>query len=506
MISVIAEYLDTYNAALTLAGMLGLALGIDYSLVAVQRFREELARGRTVLDAVTITGSTANRAILLSGSTVVVALAGLMLIPTNALYAITIGAGLVAIVSVCAALTLLPAVLRLLGTRVNKGRVPTAHPGQEPKGWTRLARVVISRPAIAAAIGVAVLVVLALPATSIRLANAGPDSLPADFVVRESGEIVQREFGHGQASTLIAIENASAAPEAVQALADAVEADPGYEGTSVDWHGDAAFIDTHDAYASDDPRLAQAIKHLRSEIIPAALDGTGATAYVGGTNAAQYDELQLFAKNSWKVVVAVLGASFLILLVVFRSIVIPIKAIVLNLLGVAAAFGALVAAFQFGWGRFLGLPEASAISPYMPVFIFALVFGLSMDYHVFLLSRIKERYDATRDNERAIVEGLARTGPLITGAAVIMVAVFGGFAGAAIPELAQWGFGLAAAVLIDATIIRVLLVPAAMAWLGRANWYLPRWLQWLPKTSIEVPVEPAAEVDEDRGEREPALV
>ncbi len=502
IISALGRLFEMYDAAVTLAGMLGLALGIDYSLVAIQRFREELAKGHTVLDAVTITGSTANRAILLSGATVVVSLAGLMFIPTNALYAISIGAGFVAIVSVCSALTLLPAVLRLLGHRVNKGRVPTAHPGTVSPRWVRLAKRVTARPALSATAGILVLLVLATPLLSIRLATNGPDGLPADFVVRESNQVLVNEFGYGQASTFVVVEDASANRAGVDALAAAVEADPGFEGTTVDWRGDVAFVDTHDAFASDDTRSKESIDRLRGELIPAAL-GEDARAYVAGDNVKVFDEVGLFATHSWKVVLAVLGVSFLILLVVFRSIVIPLKAIALNLLGVGAAFGTLVAAFQFGWGRFLGLPEVSSISPYMPIFIFALVFGLSMDYHVFLLSRIKEGYDTTRDNEKSIVDGLSRTGPLITGAAVIMVAVFGGFAAAGIPEMAQWGFGLAAGVLIDATVIRILLVPAAMAWLGTSNWYLPSWLQWLPKTSLEA-VAPAPA--NERGELEPALV
>ena len=178
----------------------------------------------------------------------------------------------------------------------------------------------------------------------------------------------------------------------------------------------------------------------------------------------------------------VLGTSFLLLLVMFRSIVIPLKAITLNLLGAGATFGAMVAAYQWGWGSaLLGFPEVEGISPYMPVITFALLFGLSMDYHVFLLSRIKEGYDATGDTAAAVVQGLGRTGRLITGAAIIMVAVFSGFAASDIPELSQWGFGLGFAVLIDATVIRTLLLPAAMVWLGDSNWYLPRWLQWLPQ-------------------------
>jgi RND superfamily putative drug exporter len=505
VISLLGRIDTIYDGALTLSGMLGLALGIDYSLVSVQRFREELAKGHTVSDAVTITGSTANRAVLLSGTTVVISIGGMFLIPTNTTYGVAIGVGLVALVSVCAALTLLPAVLRLLGHRVNKGRVPTSHPGVQSVGWTRIARVVIAKPAVSVAIGLGVLLTLAAPIASMRVANSGPDSLPEDFVVRRANTIMVEEFGWGQQDTFVAITGADTARLEIDALAAAIEGDEAWAGTTVDHHGAVAFIDTHDVFESDDSRSDDAVERLRSEIIPAALGGTGAAAYVAGDHAKATDEIALFADNGWKVFAAVLGASFILLTIMFRSIVVPLKAIILNLLGVGAAFGSLVAAYQYGWGTAIGLPAVDGISPYMPVFIFALVFGLSMDYHVFLLSRIKERYDGTGNNRLAVIEGVARTGPLITGAAIIMVAVFGGFAGASIPEMSQWGFGLGFAVLIDATIIRVLLVPAAMAWLGDANWYLPSWLQWLPTMHIEGGAAPAL-VEEEVREREPALV
>jgi len=503
LIAALGRIGEVYTGAITIAAMLGLALGIDYSLVSVQRFREELASGRTVVDAVTVTGRTANRAVLLSGATVVISLGAMFLIPNATTYATGIGAGLVATVSVAAALTLLPAVLRLLGHRVNKGRVPTAHPGEVSGAWTRIAQAVIARPAASAVAGLAILLALAAPVFSLRLANAGPDAMPEDFAVRQANEVLVREFGYGQSSTVVAITGANGAGQEIRALADAIEADDAWSGTTVDVRGDIAFVDTHDLYGSDDARATQALERLREDIVPGALAGTGAHGYVGGDQAVAYDEIHLFTGGMWKVFASVLGVTFLVLLVTFRSVVVAAKAVTLNVLGVSAAFGALVAAYQFGWGAAIGLPTVSGISPYMPVFIFALVFGLSMDYHVFLMSRIKERFDATGDNTRSIIEGLARTGPLITGAAIIMVAVFGGFAASSIPELSQWGFGLGFAVLIDATVIRVLLVPSAMAWLGNANWYLPSWLEWLPKMRIDAGDEPAAVARED--EREPAL-
>jgi RND superfamily putative drug exporter len=503
LVAVAARAVDLTEGAVILTTMLGLALSIDYSLVSVQRFREELAKGRSPLDAVTVTGDTANRAVLFSGLTVMLSLAGLLLIPTTEYVGIALSVSFVAICSVITTLTLLPAVLRLLGHRVNRGRVPFTDPASEPGGWQRVARTVTARPALATVAGVLLLAVCAAPLVSLRLTTPGPESLPEDFVTHRASAVLVEEFGRGQSATTVAVEGAAGARAAVTALAAAMDADPAFTDTTVDVRGDVAFVDTHDRYDAADPRAEEAIDRLRSELIPAALAGSGATAHVTGDQATSLDAIDLLLSRAWMVLVFVLGTSFLLLLVMFRSIVIPLKAIALNLLGTAAAFGAMVAAYQYGWGSaLLGFPEVDGISPHMPVITFVLLFGLSMDYHVFLLSRIKEGYDATGDTRAAVVQGLGRTGRLITGAATIMVAVFSGFAASDIPELSQWGFGLGVAVLIDATVIRTLLLPAAMVWLGDSNWYLPRWLQWLPHlgTGEAAPTRPVAP------EREPALV
>jgi len=326
--------------------------------------------------------------------------------------------------------------------------------------------------------------------------------MPEDFVAHRANEVLVEDFGWTDTATVVAITGAAADAEAVDTLAAEVESDPAFADTTVDWRGTTAFIDTHDLYDAGDPESTEAIDRLRTVLIPSALAGSDATAAVGGTRAYAMDELELLTSRAPYAVATILIVTFLLLLVMFRSIVIPVKAIALNLLGTLATFGAVVATYQWGWGAALfGFPHLDGISPYMPVMIFALVFGLSMDYHVFLLARVKERYDATGDTKTAVIEGLTRTGPLITGAALIMVAVFSGFAVAAIPELSQWGFGLAVGVLLDAAVIRVLLVPASMVWLDKANWYLPRWLEWLPTLTHEPTSAPTP--DESR---EPALV
>ena len=480
--------------------MMGLALGIDYSLVAVQRFREELAHGRTVKDAVAITGGTANRAVLFSGVTVLISLIGLLIVPSTIMRSLGAGAMIVAVMSIVSALTLLPAVLRLLGHRVNRGRVPTAHPGREPRAWTAIARGVTARPAVSAVAGLALLVALAVPMLSMRLAFPGIDSLPEDNEIRQGVEVLTEDFGMGQSSTVVAIEDAGSASGAVAELARSIEDDPAFAETSVDWHGDTAFIDTRDVHGSADPAAEEAIDRLRDTLVPAALDGTDAVAYVGGGQAGAVDFTSVIVDNVPLVLAIVLGASFLLLLVAFRSIAIPLTAIALNVVSAAAAFGLLVGVFQFGWGAdLLGFAQADAIAPWIPLFLFAVLFGLSMDYHVFLISRIKERHDTTGDTRDAVVFGLSRTGSLITGAALIMVAVFLGFALGDLAEFQQMGFGLAAAVIIDATVVRTILVPSLMTLLGRRNWILPGWLGWMPRLSVEgAPPE--------RDEREPELV
>jgi len=504
--AVVARALDSAGVPISdtltiFIAMLGLALGIDYSLLSVQRFREELAHGASPTDAITTTGSTANRAVLFSGATIVVSLGGILIVPLNVFLGIGIGVILVAVTSVASALFLLPALLRLLGHRVNKGRVPMAHPGVESVRWRRLSTRVVSRPALAAVLGVTVLAIAASPLLTINLANPGPDDMPEDFVAHRANEVLVEDFGWTDTATMVVITGAAGDADAVDTLAAEVESDPGFADTTVDWRGTTAFIDTHDLYDAGNAESTEAIDRLRTVLIPSALAGSDATAAVGGTRAYAIDELELLTSRAPYAVAIILTVTFLLLLVMFRSIVIPVKAIALNLMGTLATFGAVVATYQWGWGAALfGFPHLDGISPYMPVMIFALVFGLSMDYHVFLLARIKERYDATGDTKAAVIEGVTRTGPLITGAALIMVAVFSGFAVSAIPELSQWGFGLAVGVLLDAAVIRVLLVPAAMVWLGKANWYLPRWLEWLPTLTHEPTSAPTP--DESR---EPAL-
>ncbi len=496
--SVVGRAFDLSFFIVNMITMMGLALGIDYSLVIVQRFREELAHGRTVNDAITLAGNTASRAVLFSGATVLISLGGLLVVPSTIMVSLGSGAMIVAVFAVISALTLLPAVLGLLGTRVNKGKLPLSHPGARPRVWSAVARAVMRRPVVGAVAGLAVLTALAVPALSMRLTSAGTDALPDDLPFKQATELLVDDFGYGQASTQVVIANAGPAANQVDALAAAIEQEPAFAETEVNWLGDVAVIETKDVYDAADVRAEGAIKDLRSTMIPEYIDGTEATAYVGGEQASTIDFTRLMTDSAPWVALIVLGASLLLLLVTFRSVTIAATAIVLNVLSTGAAYGVLVAVFQFGWGaELLGMPVVDGIAPWIPLFLFAVLFGLSMDYHVFLLSRIKERHAATGNTKDAIAFGLSRTGSLITGAALIMVAVFAGFALGDLAEFNQMGLGLAVAVILDATVVRTLLVPSLMALLGEANWYLPRWLGWLPHLQVDGEsqqwLEPAAD-------------
>jgi RND superfamily putative drug exporter len=505
MTAIVGQVFEMSFFIVNMITMMGLALSIDYSLIQVQRFREERAKGRSVIDAVTIAGNTANRAVMISGGTVLVSLAGLLLVPSTIMRSLGGGAILSAIAALLVALTLLPALLRLLGDRVNKGKIPTAHPGREPRQWARVARTVIARPAVSATIGAGLLLALAAPALGMRLAFPGLESLPDSNTVKQAPDILVQDFGWGRSSTFLAIENASGAGPEIDALAAAIDADPGFAETAIDRYGDVVFIDTKDFYDSSDVRAEQAIHRLHDEIIPQYLDGTDASWNLGGDQAGSLEFTDIIVNSAPWVLAVVLSASFVLLLLAFRSVVIPLTGILLNLLSTAAAYGILVAVFQHGWGAgLLGMPQVGGIAPWIPLFLFAVLFGLSMDYHVFLLSRVKESYDGTGNTRSAIVTGLSRTGSLITGAALIMVAVFMGFAIGDLSEFQQMGLGLGAAVIIDATLVRTILVPSVMALLGEKNWYLPRWLEWLPKMTIEGG-QSAPKVDPER-ELEPALV
>jgi uncharacterized membrane protein YdfJ with MMPL/SSD domain len=459
--------------------MMGLAVGIDYSLFVVSRFREERRTGREIGDAVAVAGATANRAVLFSGATVVLALVGMFLVPQTIFRSIAVGAIAVVLVSVLAALTLLPAALAVLGDRIERLRVPLL--GRRAGGglWSRVAAVALRRPGRSLAAGVAVLVALAAPYAGIETGKAGVGSLPESFQTRAAYEAIEDAFGpQGTAAAEVVVQG-DRTPELRAAVADLRETlarVPAYGETTVDVAPGAAVTRVTvpvDGDASSREAMA-AVKDLRERYVPRAFAGVDAETLVGGQSADELDFAGIARDRQPIVFAFVLGLSFLVLVVAFRSVVVPLMAIATNLLSVGAAYGLLVLVFQDGVGAdLLGFQRADTVESWLPLFLFTILFGLSMDYHVFLLSRIRERWLATGDTVESVRFGVGTTARLITGAALIMVAVFAGFASGQLVMFQQMGFGLGAAVLIDATLVRSMIVPAAMALLGRWNWWLP---------------------------------
>jgi putative drug exporter of the RND superfamily len=478
-----------------LTGM-GLALGIDYSLFVVSRYREERAGGKPELDAIAAASATASRAVLFSGSVFVIALTGMLLVPSNIMKSLAVAAIAVGIVSVIAALTLLPALLGLLGDRVNALRLPVVGrsigSGGEGRFWGRVVRGVMRRPVIYLVTFSALLLALAIPTIGLKLGASGVSTLPDRLGAKQGFEALARDFPQASSSpALITISGDVRSPQVRAAIRDLrrrLGEDPVFGRSDLRFSpsGDVAAIGVEVGGDKTGEQALDAIRNLRSTTIPAAFRGTDAQVLVGGDTADNVDYID--AMNSWlpPVFAFVLGLSFILLTIAFRSIVVAATSMVLNLLSVGAAYGLVVLVFLHGIGSgLLGFQRVDAIDAWVPLFLFSVLFGLSMDYQVFLLSRIKERYDVSGSTPEAVEWGVSSTARLITGAALIIVAVFSGFAMGDLVMFQQMGFGIAVALLIDATIIRSVLLPAAMQLLGKWNWYLPRWLEWLPHIQIE---------------------
>jgi uncharacterized membrane protein YdfJ with MMPL/SSD domain len=479
-----------------LIGM-GLALGIDYSLFTLSRYREERLQQREKPGAIATAGATAGRAVLFSGIAFVLAMLGLLLVPSTIFRSLAAGAILVGIVSVIAALTLLPAVLSLLGDRVNALRIPyfgraAEQAGREGRFWGAIVNVVMRRPVASLVVSVGLLLTLAAPVLALDTGTSGAATLPDRFESKQGYLLLREEFPKESTEPVeIAVAGDVRAP-AVEAALTRLEQElarrPIFGKPTVEANeaGTVARVTVPIAANPDGERAIAAVRGLRSEVVPRAFAGVDAEVYVGGDTAEELDYHDTV--NFWLplVLAFVLGLSFLLLMLAFRSVVVPATAIGMNLLSVGAAYGLLVLVFQEGVGNeLLGLREAETIDAWVPLFLFAVLFGLSMDYQVFLLSRIRERYTQTGDTNAAIAFGIGSTARLITGAALIIIAVFWGFAMGDTIAFQQMGFGVAVALLIDATVVRSVLVPATMKLLGERNWYLPSWLTWLPDVRVE---------------------
>jgi uncharacterized membrane protein YdfJ with MMPL/SSD domain len=477
-----------------LTGM-GLALGVDYSLFVLSRYREERLRERERLDAIAAAGATASRAVLFSGIAFTLAMIGLLLVPSTIMRSLAVGAIAPGLVSVAAALTLLPALLSLLGDRVNAGRIPffgRTTRGEESPFWSGIVREVLRRPLASLVLATAVLLALAVPVLALRSGEAGVSTLPDRLAAKQGYLALNAEFPGETTDPVEVVIHGDAAPPAVQAGIDRLrerltdEEQFGSVSAETNSAGDltALTIPIQGDPLGED--AVDSVRELRSEHIPRAFPDPGLEVLVGGDTAESIDESDTMSDWLPIVLAFVLGLSVVLLTIAFRSLIVAAKAVAVNLLSVGAAYGLLVLVFQEGVGNELfGFPQVDTVEAWVPLFLFAVLFGLSMDYHVFLLSRIRERFRQTGDNSDAIAHGVGSTGRIITGAALIIIAVFSGFARGDLVMFQQMGFGVAVALLLDATVVRLVLVPAAMELLGQRNWYLPSWLGWLPDVHVE---------------------
>ncbi|MFC1865420.1 MMPL family transporter [Chloroflexota bacterium] len=480
--------------------MMGLAVGIDYCLFIIARYREERLRGLAKYDAIERTGATAGRAVFFSGITVFLALIALILVPHDIFVSLGLGAVLVVFVSITASLTLLPAILGLLGDRINMLRIPFIYRMQvksDAQGsggiWDRITRIVMWSPVISILLSAGLLIAASFPLFDMNIGLAGISSLPDNLESKIGFVALEQDFSAGLTSpTVIVVDGAidhSEVEEGINRLNALMAQDESFGTVSqrINPQRDLAVLEVPVGGGDASSEIAMdAVKRLRDDYIPTAFAGVPAKVLVTGEIAGGLDHIEI-ANNGMRIIIPfILILSFILLTLVFRSIIVPIKAVIMNLLSVGAAYGLMVLVFQKGVGNdIFGFQQVNTIEWWVPTFLFAVLFGLSMDYHVFLLSRIRERFFQTHDNAGSVAYGVRTTGRLITGAALIMVAVFVGFAAGDLVMFQQMGFGLAVSVLLDATIVRSVLVPASMKLLGDWNWYLPRWLNWLPRISTE---------------------
>ena len=500
--SLITYVIDIPSWAPQMASMIGLGVGIDYALFLVTRHREHLARGMSVEESVGRAVATAGQAVIFAGGTVVIAILGLGLAGVPFMTAAGVATSVVVLIMVLASVTLLPAFLGLSGPWINRLGIhrkktatasPTATPTGTPTvgaGWLRWGQHV-STNAWAYAIGVTVLLLaLASPVLGMELGTADDATLSEDRTERRAYDLVADGFGAGINGPLIIAIDISADPTVVEPLVDAVSADDGIASlapASVNADAGVATLMAFPTTSPQDSATLDTIQRLRSDVLPSVLDDSPAVAHVGGLTASSADIGDRVNSRLPLFLTAVLGMSFILLMMVFRSVLVPLKAALLNLLSIGSAYGVLVMVFQWGWGAgLIGLEGTAPIDPFIPMFMFAVLFGLSMDYEVFLLSRVREEYLATGDNDTSVIHGIAGTARVITSAALIMISVFGGFIFGNDPTIKMFGLGLATAIFVDASIVRMILVPATMKLMGDANWWLPNWLdRLLPNIDIE---------------------
>ena len=496
--------------------MIGLAVGVDYSLFYLRREREERAAGWDESSSLEIAAATSGRAVLISGLTVLVAMAGMFISGDKAFISFAYGTMIVVGMAMFASLTVLPAVLSWLGDRVEKGRIPYLGRRRRPAGdsrfWSGLVDRVTRRPWLSIALAGGLLVALSIPALQMKTVITGVDDLPQDIPVIETYNQVKTAFPSEGVTTVVVMEaddvRSTEAAAQLAALHDRVDASDSFlAGTSVTYSDDngVAQIEIPSRGTGTDAASTAALEEIRDEIVPATVGSVeGATVNVSGDAAQSLDSRNQSNSRLPLIFAFVFGLTFLLMLVTFRSIVIPIKAIVLNLLSVGAAYGVLVLVFQNGnLESLLSFTSNGGVASWLPLFLFVILFGLSMDYHVFILSRIREAYDSGMSTHDAVRHAISSTAGTVTSAAFVMFGVFAVFATLDFLDLQELGVGLAVAVLIDATLVRGVLLPASMAVLGDWNWYLPRWLEWLPRIGSEGGAEPPVEPPQPERPAEP---
>jgi uncharacterized membrane protein YdfJ with MMPL/SSD domain len=488
--------------------LMGLAVGVDYSLFYLRREREERAAGRGERSALEAAAATSGRAVLISGATVMVAMAGMFISGDKTFISFAQGTIVVVAIAVFASLTVLPAMLSWLGDRVEKGRIPLLgrrRPSGRSRFWTALTGRVMRHPVVSIILAGGLLVALAIPALQMKSVTSDIDELPQDLPVIVTYNKVKEVFPAEGVTATVVVEDddvrSGATAAGIADLQGEVKASDGFRpGTEVIYSDDGtvAQINVPTPGNGTDAASTNALNELRNEIVPATVGRVdGASVNVGGDAASSEDFASQLTSRLPLIFAFVFGLAFLLLLVTFRSIVIPIKAIILNLLSVGAAYGVLVLVFQKGNGEsLLDFTSNGGVTNWLPLFLFVVLFGLSMDYHVFILSRVRELWERGMSTDEAVKQGISTTAGTVTSAAVVMVGVFLVFVTLAFLDFKELGLGLAAAVLIDATIIRGVLLPASMKVLGDWNWYLPSWLEWLPRIGAErdaaPPVEPPA--------------
>jgi RND superfamily putative drug exporter len=481
LVGILAAVLDVPDWAPALSSMLGIGVGIDYALLIVTRYRAALADGRTPQEAIAESLSTAGRSVLIAGTTVIISLLGLFLMGLPYLYGAALAAIVAVLIVMVASVTLVPALLAVAGPRIDRLRIPgtrrtAADPATTPAA--RWSRAVQRRPWVAAVAGAAVLLVLASPFAGLRLGFPDRGNDATDTTTRQAYDLVARGFGPGANGPLLLVAPVAAQADRddVTALAERLRGEPGVAEVGAPAFspgGDAAVLSVIPTTSPQDPATERLVDHLRGDVLP----GAGLPVDVGGATAAFVDQSRTTADRLPLFIGGVVGLAFLLLLFAFRSVVVAVKAGIMNLLSIGAAYGVVAYLAEGGWaGQLVGIDTPTPVPPFIPVIMFAVLFGLSMDYEVFLLSRVREEYLGGRDTAAAVTEGLARTARVITAAALIMVAVFGAFALSPEVFLKLIGVGLATAILVDATVVRMVLVPAVMQLLGERNWWLPRWL------------------------------